>query len=279
MKTLAFVFGLCISAVGVVGVLVPSGLVWLAQHVGTSSAFYVLAAVRIAFGVMLISVAPASRVPNGLRVLGYVIVILGITTALTGLMAIGGARAAIGWWVQQGSGVLRLTGGAILALGGFVSYACAPDALSFLHPTLRRLRILAATTGNRATRAREAAECIRAARGYHWVGLYDVTPSHITAIAWTGPSAPAHASFPRAQGLNGAAVTSGLPIVVQDVRQDPRYLTTFGATRAEAIFPVVAGERGVVGTIDVESDHVNAFSAADERFLQLCAKALDGLWS
>jgi hypothetical protein len=126
VKTLAFVFGLCISAVGAVGILVPASLVWLAQLFVASSAFYVLATVRIAFGLILISVAPASRAPRGLRVLGYVIVILGITTALTGLVAVGRARAVIDWWLHQRPGVLRLTAGLILALGGFVAHACAP---------------------------------------------------------------------------------------------------------------------------------------------------------
>jgi hypothetical protein len=126
VRTLAFVFGLCISAVGTVGIFVPASLVWIAQHFATSSPFYALAAVRIAFGLILISVAPASRAPKGLRVLGYLIAVLGITTALTGLLAIGRARTAIDWWLHKESGVLRLTSGLILALGGFVAYACAP---------------------------------------------------------------------------------------------------------------------------------------------------------
>jgi hypothetical protein len=126
MKTLAFVFGLCITAVAVVGILVPASLVWLAQRFATPGAFYGLAAVRIAFGLLLISVASASRAPKGLRVLGYVIAILGVTTALTGLTAIGPARAAIDGWMHQSPAVLRLTGGLILALGGFIAYACEP---------------------------------------------------------------------------------------------------------------------------------------------------------
>jgi len=126
VKTLAFVFGLCICAVGAVGIVVPAGLVWIARHFTTAGPFYALAAVRMAFGVILISVAPASRAPTGLRVLGSVIAILGITTALAGLLAIERARAAIDWWVRQEPGVLRLTSGLVLALGGFVSHACAP---------------------------------------------------------------------------------------------------------------------------------------------------------
>jgi hypothetical protein len=126
VKALAFVIGLCILTVGAVGIVAPSGLVWIATQFVTSEAFYVLAAVRVAFGLVLISAASASRAPRALRILGYAIVIAGATTALTGLLAIGRARASIEWWLHQGSGVVRLTGVAVLALGGFVAYACAP---------------------------------------------------------------------------------------------------------------------------------------------------------
>jgi hypothetical protein len=126
VKTLAFLIGLVISAVGVVGILAPSSPVWLAQQFVTARAFYVIAMVRIAFGLILISASSASRVPRALRVLGYVILILGMATAITGLAAIGPARGAIAWWLHQGPGLIRLTGVLILALGGFVAYACAP---------------------------------------------------------------------------------------------------------------------------------------------------------
>ncbi len=126
MKNLSFVVALLILAVGAVGILVPSGLVWIAQHSLTSSAFYFIATVRVTFGLVLISVASVSRAPKALRVLGYLILITGITTALTGLVAIERARAIIEWWLKQGSGVVRLTGVLLLALGGFVAYACAP---------------------------------------------------------------------------------------------------------------------------------------------------------
>jgi hypothetical protein len=126
MKTLAFVLTLVIMAVGAVGVVVPSGLVWIAQHSVTSGAFYLIATVRVAFGLVLISVASVSRAPKTLRVLGYLILIAGITTALTGVVAMERARAIIEWWLQQGSGVVRLAGVVVLALGGFVAYACAP---------------------------------------------------------------------------------------------------------------------------------------------------------
>jgi hypothetical protein len=126
VKNLAFVVALLILAVGTVGLFVPSSLVWIAQHSVTSGAFYVIATARVAFGLVLISVASVSRAPKTLRVFGYLILIVGITTALTGLVAIERARAIIEWWLQQGSGVVRLTSVLVLALGGFVAYACAP---------------------------------------------------------------------------------------------------------------------------------------------------------
>ena len=143
---------------------------------------------------------------------------------------------------------------------------------------LAALAEIAASGDDRAKRAREAAEHIRRARAFHWVGLYDVTPLDICAIAWTGTAAPAFPVFPRTHGLNGAAVAEQRPIVINDVRNDSRYLTTFGTTLAEAIVPVQLGET-LVGTVDVESDHVDAFTADDVLVLQHCAQALAPLWS
>jgi len=126
VKTLAFVIGCLIGAVGVVGILAPAGFVWIARHAVTAGALYGIATVRVAVGLVLIAVASGSRAPKTLRVLGYLLLIAGITTALTALVAIECARALIAWWVRQGPTVIRLTGIPLLALGGVIAYACAP---------------------------------------------------------------------------------------------------------------------------------------------------------
>ena len=153
-----------------------------------------------------------------------------------------------------------------------------------LHPVWRMsyvyadLRTILNDRLDRFTKARALAEALRNARGYHWVGLYDVTATEIRAIAWTGAVAPAFPNFPRARGLNGAAVSSGQPLIVQDVARDPRWLTTFGTTKGEAIFPVMV-HGTIVGTIDVESDRVGAFTREDEDFLSGAAAVLQPLWA
>jgi L-methionine (R)-S-oxide reductase len=143
---------------------------------------------------------------------------------------------------------------------------------------LRELDEILRGIGTRTERARRAAEAIRRAGGFHWVGLYDVTDSEIAAIAWTGTEAPAFPRFPLDQGLNGAAVASGETVVANDVANDPRYLTTFGGTGAEMIVPVRGAGGLVVGTIDVESPRAGAFGPADRALVERCAVVLLPLW-
>jgi L-methionine (R)-S-oxide reductase len=143
---------------------------------------------------------------------------------------------------------------------------------------LEILRSLANATTSRTEKAREAAALIRVLGAYRWTGLYDVSPSEIAVIAWDGPEAPTYPRFPVTKGLNGAAVASKRAVIVQDVSADPRYLTTIGGTRGEMIQPIVGPSGAVIGTIDVESDRVNAFSARDEALLAACAERLRWLW-
>lgn len=145
--------------------------------------------------------------------------------------------------------------------------------------TLGNLARILETSEARAVQAARAAEAIRTARGYRWMGIYDVLPDEIAVIAWSGPEAPAFPRFPRTKGLNGAAVASGEPVVAQDVANDSRYLTALGTTRAEAIVPVADPDSGrIMGTLDVESARVNAFTDDDLTFLDRCAAALLPLW-
>jgi L-methionine (R)-S-oxide reductase len=126
----------------------------------------------------------------------------------------------------------------------------------------------------RERRATGVARAIRQAGTYRWVGLYEVTEDEIVNLAYDGLGVPAHPSFPVTQGLSGAAVASGETVMVGDVTQDPRYLTAFGSTRSEIVVPIVGrAGRKVVGTIDVESEEVDAFTEEDRAALEHCAAA------
>jgi predicted nucleic acid-binding Zn ribbon protein len=46
----------------------------------------------------------------------------------------------------------------------------------------------------RGERAQRIADLIRAATGRRWVGVYEVTPTEVVNLAWSGPAPPAPAS-------------------------------------------------------------------------------------
>jgi GAF domain-containing protein len=117
-------------------------------------------------------------------------------------------------------------------------------------------------------RMKEVAEMIRAARDYRWVGIYKIVKEEFVVLAGTGNEPPTYPRFPITQGLCGAALESGKPIVVGDVRKDPRYLPTFHTTRSEIIVPMTNEHRHIVGVIDAESEKVNAFGEEDRQFLE-----------
>ena len=144
---------------------------------------------------------------------------------------------------------------------------------------LGQIRTIAAGSDDRTARAKRLAELIRKLGEYRWVGVYDVGAENVSIIAWSGPGAPEYPTLPVSKGLTGAAILQKKAVVVGDVRNDPRYLTAFSSTLSEIIVPVLApGEERVIGTVDVESEQANAFSARDQQMIEQCAQAALPLW-
>ena len=140
--------------------------------------------------------------------------------------------------------------------------------------TLKKLQDIGAFAlagGCTKKRMREVAEMISAARDYRWVGIYKIVKDEFVIMAGTGDEPPAYPRFPTTQGLCGAALESGKPIVVGDVRRDPRYLPTFHTTRSEIIVPMVNEDKDIRGMLDAESDKANAFGDEDRQFLERAA--------
>ena len=129
----------------------------------------------------------------------------------------------------------------------------------------------------RKEKAKLIAAKIRSAKGYSWVGLYDVNEKEISIIAYDGRTEPAFTSFPKDKGLNGKAVTKKQTVIVNDTGTDEDYLLTFSNTQSEIIVPVFMNGK-IIGTIDAEDETKNAFSKEDAAFLENCAKEIASLW-
>jgi phosphoserine phosphatase RsbU/P len=72
------------------------------------------------------------------------------------------------------------------------------------------------------------------------------------------------------QGLTGIAALTKEPILVGDVRQDPRYLNLIAQTRSELVVPIVHKEK-VLGVFDLESPELNRFTDEHVKILTLLA--------
>jgi sigma-B regulation protein RsbU (phosphoserine phosphatase) len=72
------------------------------------------------------------------------------------------------------------------------------------------------------------------------------------------------------EGITGAAAATGRPVLVNDVRKDPRYLNVLDAVRSELAVPMLARGR-VVGVIDIQSTRLNAFTEAEQGIVALIA--------
>jgi putative methionine-R-sulfoxide reductase with GAF domain len=102
----------------------------------------------------------------------------------------------------------------------------------------------------------------------------------VSNIAWSGPNAPAYPVFPITEGLTSRAITDRKTVNVGDVASDPSYLTALDSTQAEIIIPVLddTGDQ-VIGTIDAESEHLNAFDSTAQALLEECALMLTNFYT
>jgi len=69
------------------------------------------------------------------------------------------------------------------------------------------------------------------------------------------------------QGLVGAAVAEGLPLLVNDVHADPRYVEAVAGSNAELVVPLRRKGR-VIGALNLLSDTVGQFTQTDEAILR-----------
>ncbi|MEW5701476.1 MAG: GAF domain-containing SpoIIE family protein phosphatase [Candidatus Zixiibacteriota bacterium] len=73
------------------------------------------------------------------------------------------------------------------------------------------------------------------------------------------------------EGLVGWVATHGQPLIVNDVRRDPRYQPARAATRSEMVVPIHVDDR-LVGVFNIERDIVDGFFDADLDFVTAFAQ-------
>ena len=123
MRTAVLLVALFAIVVGVVGLVAPETLMTIGRYVVTPVGLYAIAALRVAIGLLVIGVAPISRVPKVLRVVGVVMIVAGVSTPLIGVER---TRAILDWEAAQGTNFLRAVASLVVAIGGLFAFALRP---------------------------------------------------------------------------------------------------------------------------------------------------------
>ena len=75
-----------------------------------------------------------------------------------------------------------------------------------------------------------------------------------------------------ARGIVGHVIRTGETVIASDVRLDPRYVQGRGTTLSEIAVPIVSNAQ-IIGALNLESDRLDAFAAADAELLEFFASA------
>jgi len=119
-------------------------------------------------------------------------------------------------------------------------------------------------------------ELIKRAFGYYYVAVFLVDDETNTLVFAAGSGELGQRRKREgmrlmigAASLNGHVAQSNKAAMVNDVSQDPRYVADerLADTRSELVIPLRIGGR-VLGTLDVQSAQMNAFSEEDVRIMQ-----------
>lgn len=121
---------------------------------------------------------------------------------------------------------------------------------------------------------REIVRAIQQAYGYTRVTIHLVDGSLIYLAASTDPELQRRRQNQPfkvgEEGIVGFVAAQGEPVMANDVERNPHYVPTLPDTRSELAVPVF-GRAGVIGVLDLQASHKNAFDYNDVVTLQALA--------
>ena len=120
MVVLAIALSVLIVGFGVWGIVKPASLLAFLSRWQTRGGLWTGAALRLIFGLALWSVAPLSRFPTTLQVVGVIFVVAGIAMPFIGLARF---KSMVAWWLNKPPSFTRIWAVATLALGVFFVWA------------------------------------------------------------------------------------------------------------------------------------------------------------
>lgn len=109
---------------------------------------------------------------------------------------------------------------------------------------------------------------------YNWVGFYFKNGDKDELKLGPYVGAPTdHTIIPFGKGICGQVAVSNQNFVVPDVSAQDNYIACSISVKSEIVVPIFVHEENI-GQIDIDSNVVDPFTEADERFLEFVCKAV-----
>ncbi|TDN36566.1 GAF domain-containing protein [Hymenobacter sp. UV11] len=143
------------------------------------------------------------------------------------------------------------------------------DHYAELYP---QLEALTTTESDLTANLANTAAALRQAFGFFWVGFYLVKADELVLGPFQGPIACTR--IRRGRGVCGTSWAEARTVLVPDVEAFPGHIACSSDSKSEIVVPVFK-DGAVVAVLDVDSDQLDDFDAADqaglERLMQLAA--------
>lgn len=110
---------------------------------------------------------------------------------------------------------------------------------------------------------------------FDWVGIYWVDGPEVVLGPYAGAHPEGHEVILIPEGVCGSVAATGRTEVVPDVRARSGHIACELSTRSEVVAPIVR-EGAVVGVLDVDSDTLDAFGAAEVEAIEEGARRIAG---
>ena len=135
------------------------------------------------------------------------------------------------------------------------------------------VRIAIANLDSEEDILRQAANLIdEFSEGFNWTGFYMMRDGVLEVGPYVGPVTE-HVRIELNRGICGAAASQKKSVIVDDVKNDSRFLACSLSTRSEIVVPLMNGE-AVLGEIDIDSDQPGHFTPDDRTMLEEIARVV-----
>lgn len=113
---------------------------------------------------------------------------------------------------------------------------------------------------------------------YNWVGFYFANPEAKTLHLGPYVGAPTdHTVIPFGKGICGQVAVSNENFVVPDVTAQDNYIACSFTVKSEIVVPLFVNGKNI-GQIDIDSNVLDPFTEADERFLEFVNQQVAALF-